>query len=70
MRHEIVDGAIIRPDHAGLARPAQQRVGIGEKAFRRNQDVAVTRQFRAIGDMDERIGRYSCVLNEWHRPAP
>ena len=70
MRHEILETAVVRPDHPELAGTAQQRLGIGEKAFGRDQHRAVTRQFGTVGDTHERIGRDSSLLNEWHRRAP
>src|SRR2546429_750589 len=41
IRHEIVDVAIIRPDHAGLANAPRKRLCVGEKPRGGNQDRAI-----------------------------
>jgi len=68
--HEIVEVAVVRPDHADLAGTAQDGFGILEKSRRRNEDRAVTRQLAAIRRMDEQVAGDFSVFNEWHRPAP
>ena len=70
IRHEIIDVAIVRPDHAGPADPARQRLRIAEKARGRNQDRAAVRKRIVVRDVDERITGDFSALNEWHRPAP
>ena len=53
--HEIVEIAIVRPDHAELAGARQNGRDLRETR-RRNQDRAVARQFGAVGDMNEQVG--------------
>ncbi len=67
---EIVDIAVVRPDHAGLSLALQDALGILEKACCRNQNSRITGQLRTIGDMDERIVGDFSALNEWHKRAP
>src|SRR4029453_2136446 len=70
IREEMVDIPVIGPDPAGLSGAAEQSLGVFEKPCRRNQDRAIARQLRAVGDMHENIGGYSSLLNEGHSPAP
>ena len=69
-KHEVVEIAAVRPDHAYFAGALEQRFGILEETRGRDQHGTVARQLGAIGGMEEDIGCDLSVLNEWHRPAP
>src|SRR6185312_16657118 len=68
--YDIVEVAVVRPDHAELAAAAEQGLRIFKQPCRRNENRAVAGQFGAISDMDEDVGGNSSMLNEWHRRAP
>src|SRR5262249_53699179 len=68
--HEIVEVAVVRPDHADLTAALEQRLGIFEKARGGDQHRTIAWKLGAVGSMEENIGCDFSVLNEWHRPAP
>src|SRR5579863_4962010 len=67
---EIVEIAIVRPDHPELGRLRQHPFGVFEESRGRNQHATPLRQFGSVRQVNENVGRNLAVLNEWHRPAP
>src|ERR1019366_6059247 len=68
--HEIIDIAIVRPDHAGSSDASRKRLRIPEKSHSGNQDGAIAGNCSVVRHMDERIAGDLSASNEWHRRAP
>src|ERR1700681_2679110 len=68
--HEIVNVAVVRPDHGGPSGAERKRFGVFEKSRSRDQDGAFAGNSDLVGHMDQRIRCDFSALNEWHRRAP
>src|ERR1019366_6426731 len=68
--HEIIDVAIVRPDHAGSSDAARKRLRVPEKSHSGNQDGAIPWNPGVVRHVNERIAGDLSASNEWHRRAP
>src|SRR5712671_2575104 len=70
MGHEIVNVAVVRPDHGSPPGAARKCFGISKKSRGGDQDGALAGNIGLVGHMDQRIGCDFAAFNEWHRRAP